>query len=226
MGEIADLRTATAHRAWERRWRQETGRSDWLAVEPDVEAVVPALHLRKVQRVLDLGCGAGRHALYLAAKGFETFALDASPSGLDHLRGSALQQDLAVEAQLGRMTHLPYATGSFGFVLAFNVVYHGDPDVVAQTLSEIRRVLRPGGLLQGTMLSKRNVRYGKGREVAPDTFVVETDDDPEKRHPHFYCCAAELIDLIEGFEVLALSDLVHTTPGSWHWHILAERLDD
>jgi hypothetical protein len=84
------------------------------------------------------------------------------------------------------------------------------------------RVLRPGGLLQITMLSKRNALYGKGAAVAPDTFVADTDDE-EKRHPHYYCDAVGLLGLLDAFEPLYLLDREQTKPGSYHWVVLAER---
>ena len=93
--------------------------------------------------------------------------------------------------------------------------------MVAQAISEIRRVLKPGGLFQGTMLSKRNIHYGKGVEVAPDTFVDESGGT-DKDHPHFYCNAAELVALFEGFELMALSDQAHRHGDHWHWHLTAE----
>ncbi|MEO1155184.1 MAG: class I SAM-dependent methyltransferase, partial [Pseudomonadota bacterium] len=92
--------------------------------------------------------------------------------------------------------------------------------VVRRAIAEIRRVLRPGGLYQGTMLSKRNAKFGVGQEVAPDTFLK--GDANEEPHPHFYCNASELCVLYEGFELLRLEDRLHTKPGSWHWHLLAE----
>ena len=92
------------------------------------------------------------------------------------------------------MTDLLFSKDSFDYLLSLNVIYHGDADVVRQTLSEIRRVLKPDGLYQGTMLSKRNKQYGIGSEIAPDTFVCNGCED-EKEHPHFYCNAAELLDL-------------------------------
>lgn len=72
------------------------------------------------------------------------------------------------------------------------------------------------------MLSKRNARFGAGREGAPDTWVVDGESD--KAHPHFYCDARELLDLHPRFEPLRLSDREHAQPSSWHWHLTAERL--
>jgi tellurite methyltransferase len=43
---------------------------------------------RGARRVLDLGCGVGRHALLLAEHGLEVEALDGSPAGLAVLRGT------------------------------------------------------------------------------------------------------------------------------------------
>jgi len=120
------------------------------------------------------------------------------------------------------MTELPYPDATFDFVLAWNVIYHGDRDVVSRAIAEIRRVLRPGGLYQGTMLSKRDTLFGQGTEVASDTFVL--DDVSDKAHPHFYCNAAELVALFAGFELWSLEDWEHRRPGSYHWHLLAERL--
>ena len=86
-------------------------------------------------------------------------------------------------------------------------------------------MLKPGGLCQGTMPPMRNINYGRGRTVAPDTFVVDTfvrDGAEERGHPHFYCDAATLVALFAGFELLSLKQQLQRKPGSWHWHIIAE----
>ena len=117
---------------------------------------------------------------------------------------------------------LPFATEAFDFALAWNVIYHGDGTIVVQALAELARVLRPGGLLQITMLSKRNALFGKGTEVAADTYIADTDDE-EKRHPHYYCDAAGLVGMLEAFEPLYLVDREQSKAGSYHWVVLAER---
>jgi hypothetical protein len=52
--------------------------------------------------------------------------------------------------------------------------------------------------------------------------VVDGDDD--RGHPHFYCDARTVIDLFAGFDVLRLAQVEQRKPGSWHWHLLAEKM--
>jgi tellurite methyltransferase len=216
--------TATAHQVWQERWASAAGRADWVEPDPDVISVATGLRGQERPVALDLGCGVGRHALYLAAQGFVVSAYDASDRGIDVTRTEAARRGLSIALAVGPMTDLPYATGQFDYVLAWNVIYHGDADVVRQCLAEIRRVLRPGGLYQSTMLSKRHTRYGQGREIAPNTFVIdEGGDNSDKAHPHFYCNAAEIVDLFRGFDLVSLIDREQGGPGTQHWHIVAER---
>ena len=76
------------------------------------------------------------------------------------------------------------------------------------------------GICTGTMLSKRDAQFGRGRPVAPDTFIRGSDP---KAHLHYYCDLAGLAALFAGFELLSLTQEEQRRRGSWHWHILAER---
>ena len=216
---------ASAHRAWDRNWTDPAARGDWLDAAAEVQDIVPLLEDKGVRRVLDLGCGVGRHSLFLAGKGFDVTALDASQSGLDFTRRAAEDAGFDLTCLQAQMTDLPLDDGSFDFVLSWNVIYHGDRAVVMRCLDEIARILRPGGLFQTTMLSKRHRLYRQGREVAADTFVIEDGDDHEKAHPHFYCDARGLIDMIDPvFDVLRLSDgVAGDEPDATHLHLVAER---
>lgn len=212
---------ATAWSAWDARWRTPEGRAPWLEPEPEVLALADELKRRGARRVLDLGCGVGRHAIHLTRQGFEVCALDAASAGLAHVRDWAQREALNVDVSHGEMTDLPYPDARFDAVIAWNVIYHGAPDVIVATVGEIRRVLRPGGLYLGTFLSTRHGRYGQGREVARDTFVI--DDLEERSHPHHYCDAKGVIDFLSGFALWSLTDRPHDGPDTFHWHVLAER---
>lgn len=216
---MAEFGTAIA--AWDKRWATAEGRADWLQPDPDVVNLIPELDARGARTALDLGCGVGRHALFLAEHGLTVEAIDGSPAGLAVLRETAAARGLSLRLRLGTADALPFDDGSFDFVLSWNVIYHGTLGDAGRRLAEIWRVLKPGALYQGTMLPTRNSNYGIGRTIAPGTFVV--DGGEERGHPHSYCDAATLIALFAGFELVSLTQRLQRKPGSWHWHIIAER---
>jgi tellurite methyltransferase len=220
---VHDEPLATAHENWDRRWNSSDERARWEDPEPLVRASVPLLRQRGHSRVLDLGCGVGRHALFFAGEGFRCVGIDGSESALGYARRRAAEAGLSVDYRLGMFYDLPFEAGSFDAVIAWNVVYHGDEAVVEETVGQIRRLLVPGGIYCGTMLSKRNAHYGEGREVRRDTFVVDDDADGDKAHPHFYCDAATVLRLHQGFEVLELRDREQRAAGAYHWEFMLER---
>ena len=215
-------KTDTAHLEWDKQWQVEESRKNWSVPEPFVTGIIPLLHQKEFTKVLDLGCGIGRHALFFAQNRFEVHALDASSHGLDFLKQSALEQGLSVLTNYNEMTTLPYEDGSFEYVLAWNVIYHGNMAVVQRTLSEITRILKPGGIFQATMLSKRNDDILTGIRLSHNTYTVPGKSD--KDHPHFYCNAVEIIQLLPAFELIKLEDVQHQRPGSYHWQLIAEKL--
>jgi 2-polyprenyl-3-methyl-5-hydroxy-6-metoxy-1,4-benzoquinol methylase len=217
---VMDPSPSTAVEAWDARWATDEGRADWLDPHPAVVALLPELKVRGARQALDLGCGVGRHALLLAEHGLAVEAIDGSAAGIDFADRQARKRGLSLSLRQGSADALPFPAHVFDFVLSWNVIYHGTLGDVGRRLAEIWRVLKPGALYQGTMLSTRNSNYGRGRPVAPHTFVDETK---ERAHPHFYCDAAGLIALFAGFELLSLTHQQQREPNSWHWQIVAER---
>ena len=218
------MSTDSAHLYWNEQWALSDGTSKWA--RPEAEVVEYARRLPVGARVLDLGAGIGRHALHFAGRGLDVAALDAAPESLAAIGQHAARAGLSIELVEGRMTDLPFATASFDHVLSWNVIYHGDETVVRRAIAEIHRVLKPGGTFMGTMLSARRVPVERakapGREISRNTWAFDGTGD--KVHPHYFCTARDLMMLFDGFEIWSLVDREHDAPGSWHWHLLAERL--
>lgn len=217
--------TATAHQHWDAVWRTAQGRAAWSEPDRSVVAIAPLLRARGAHRALDLGCGPGRHALYLAAAGFACAGVDASATAIASAAEAARRAGLQVDLHRRAFDALPFEDGTFDYVLAFNAIYHGDEPAAVAALAEVRRVLGRGGLYQSTMLSKRNSQFGRGREIAPNTFV-QPGGGEDKAHPHLYCDAGDLLRLHAGLELLAAEDREHGAPGSHHWHCLFEKRGD
>jgi SAM-dependent methyltransferase len=214
------MKTDTADVHWSHEWANIQEDSKWL--KPEADVIDWAAGFAHGAKVLDLGAGVGRHALWLAAQGHKATALDAAAEGL-----AEIEKQGGVETVLARMDKLPFEDASFDHIVSLNVIYHGDEDILLRTIAEIRRVLKPGGTYLGTMLSKRRLpselaKY-PGREISRNAWVFEAPGT-DKIHPHYFCAASELLALFSGFEVLKLRDQEHEKPGSYHWHIVLERL--
>lgn len=214
------MKTDTADAHWSMEWANIKTGSKWLTPEQDV--IDWATGFAPKARVLDLGAGVGRHALWLAQQGHDVTALDAAPEGLAEIDSKS-----GVQTVHARMHDLPLPDACFDHVVSWNVIYHGDEDILLRTIAEIRRVLKPGGTYIGTMLSKRRLPHEQakypGREISRNAWTFDAPGT-DKIHPHYFCNAAELLALFSGFEVLELRDQEHESPGSWHWHLVLERL--
>ena len=111
----------------------------------------------KGDRVLDMGCGGGRHAFALYRRGADVVALDMDEGELKDVAGmfAAMREagevpdDASARAVRGNAYALPFADDSFDRVIAAEVLEHLPEDTRA--MAELFRVLKPGGLMAVTV---------------------------------------------------------------------------
>ena len=97
--------------------------------------------------VLDLGCGNGRVALALAARGFKVEGLDISPSMIEEARAAAAEAGVDARFRVGDAVKLPEEENALeAVVFACNGIGHLTRDGKVACLVELQRVLRPGGI--------------------------------------------------------------------------------
>lgn len=106
--------------------------------------------------ILDAGCGSCAKSVLLAAKGFRVTAVDYSADALGLAAETVRAQGFADRITLQRedLTGLSFPNGSFQYVVCWGVLMH-IPDL-QRALSELARVVRPGGMLilsEGNMYS-------------------------------------------------------------------------
>jgi ubiquinone/menaquinone biosynthesis C-methylase UbiE len=109
------------------------------------------LGLRPGERVLDLGCGGGRHAFEMYRRGADVVALDQDVDELGKVRdmfaamreAGEVPDGAEADVKEGDALALPFADAEFDRIVAAEVLEHIPDDL--QALSEVARVLRPGG---------------------------------------------------------------------------------
>jgi SAM-dependent methyltransferase len=192
--------------------------------EPFVVRALEPLATGGRTAVLDVGCGAGRHLAWLERSGFAGHGMDSAPHGLAHARARLAREALPLRVALADMHALPFASGRFGAVIAYHVLYHGLREEVGRALDEVARVLRTGGTFVGSLLSTRAWKFGEGDRLEPLTYVQARG--PEAGVPHHYCDEEEARALLAGFDVDRLELDEHTEDDGHrhsHWRFVARR---
>jgi SAM-dependent methyltransferase len=115
------------------------------------------LGLRPGERVLDMGCGAGRHAFEMDRRGADVVAFDQDADELAGVRdlftamkeAGEVPEGAEADTKEGDALALPFADGEFDRVVAAEVLEHIPADI--QAIEELVRVLRPGGTIALTV---------------------------------------------------------------------------
>jgi SAM-dependent methyltransferase len=153
-------------------------------------------------RILDLGCGTGRHLVALAEQGFHMYGFDRSDHGLHLARAwltrKGFQAGLCVQDFLDP---LPCADASFNAILSTQVIHHAVLAKVENAVYEIYRVLKPGGLIFiSTPLYPPNRPDIK--EIEPGTFIPLSGS--ERGLPHHYFTEERARQVFHAFEILKI----------------------
>lgn len=175
--------------------------------------------------ILDVGCGIGRHVTYLGGRGFKMAGMDVSPTGVKTSQEVCAERGITFDGRIADMTALPWADATFDAVLSTSTISHHRRENIFKTITEVRRVLKPGGLFLVDFLHKDTGSYQRVRsqaaageiaEVEPDTFVdqsPEPDADDDAFLPHHYSDESEVRDLLRDFEIVKLwADVPERTP--------------
>ncbi|MCU1687891.1 MAG: methyltransferase [Amycolatopsis sp.] len=120
-----------------------------VGLRPIHQQLITLAGLRDGHRVLDVGCGTG-NLLRSTGKRYpkaELVGLDPDPKALARARRKARRAGVAVRLDRGFAQELPYADGSFDRVFSSLMLHHLDSAAKDELLAEVRRVLRPDGLL-------------------------------------------------------------------------------
>jgi len=152
-------------------------------------------------RVYDVGCGIGRHTVFLASCGYQVYASDISAEARVQTRSWLSKEGLSADLRQGHFLTIDYPDNFFDLVISINTLNHGVKQEVYQIMQKIWAMLKPGGHFEGTLRIKDKDTPFYSRDVQIlDTQTIVMLSGEERGVPHFFAYLEELPRLFQGFE--------------------------
>lgn len=157
-------------------------------------------------RILDVGAGAGRHALALQQRGHEVVALDVSPGAIEVCRDRGVEQVfLGTTEDFAREDPEPFDAV---ILLGHNLALLGSPEASGSFLETLKSLLKPDGLVVGNTLdvyrtddpghlAHHQMNRERGRLPGQLTLRIKFDDVVGDWFDYLFVSPTELTDLVE-----------------------------
>jgi len=154
----------------------------WNSEDPP-EALVELVESGRVKpcKAIDLGCGAGNYAIYLAGRGFEVTGIDNSPTALRIARENATKKGVKgtflVADVLGDLDEVKE---TFDFAYDWELLHHIFPEKRKKYVENVRRILNTGGKYFSVCFSEKDLQFGgsgKYRKTPLGTVLYFSSED-------------------------------------------------
>jgi SAM-dependent methyltransferase len=182
-------------------------------------------------KILDVGAGTGRHAIFLAQHGHIVTATDYSPMAMEIAAKWAAEEKLKIETATSGADSLPFPDNGFAGLLCYGVLCYLTPVSIKKAVDEFHRVLAPGGHALIITRSTGDSRLLLASEKAGHTAVVPDGDDvPWKEEAGMmmsYLSRDDVTSLFASFSRLELERMTFTQGGGKYvnddWLIFATK---
>lgn len=149
----------------------------FLKPQEDMVNIVKLFKKHNVLKILDLGCGTGRHITYLAKKNFDVYGIDIAEEGIEITKKWLKKEGLEANLKVGSIyKRLPYKNSFFDAIISTNTIHHEKIKNIRKAIREIERVLKPKGLIFIT------VRKRKFKKFYPKFTIIEKYEKQKSKY--------------------------------------------
>jgi len=187
--------------------------------------VIPFFKENKVKKVLDLGCGTGRHAEVFSNNDFKVVGIDIAEV-VENISKETLS-DKRIDFFTGDMKNVGFPDNSFDAVFCFQVIHHAKVYEIRKTFNEITRVLEEEGVLfiAFPSLKENEHIFKEGTMIEPNTYVDL--DCLDGMVPHHFFEEKEVLSFFNGRYMIMSIDkadiFVEHENVSWNYYLVSAR---
>lgn len=199
---------------WENLHKQNRFRPKYPA-EIIVQFIFRNFNREKSNKILDLGCGAGRHVYFMASENIDAYGIDISKDGVDYTEKILKNSGLSANVKVASVDDIPYQDNYFDGIISYGVLYYCKMNEIKRSVSEIRRVLKPGGKALLVVRNTKDYRYGNGHEIEKNTFLINEENsnkcafNENGMQMHFFDLD-EIKELFEKFNEVYVDEIIET----------------
>ncbi len=139
----------------------------WTEPDPPKE-LVELIETGKIKpcKALDIGCGEGFYAIYLASKGFDVTGIDISKNAIRLAKENAARQGVKIKFIAMNIIDLNKINDKFDFILEWALLHHIIPKQRQEYIEDIKGVLNKGGEYLSICFNNQNPDFGaKGKNL-------------------------------------------------------------
>lgn len=130
------------------------------------------------KKILDCGAGGNNPPLSLFYSfGYETTGIDLDLNQVEKANTFGRSNNQNINIRLGDMTKLDFSDEFFDFVYSYNSIFHMKKKEIEKAIIEMKRVLKPNGLMFINFLSIDDFRCGEGPHLGENQYE-QMDDEP------------------------------------------------
>jgi SAM-dependent methyltransferase len=185
------------------RWdRQHADCDGAIAVSQFLQEIIDGNHWKIAPgKALDVACGKGRNALFLASRGYHVTAIDISPVGLKQGRKRADENSLDIVWQQADLEHAQFTPAEYDLIVNFNYLQRS-------LIPQIKNALKSGG------------------HVIFETYLIDQREIGHPKNPEYLLSHNELLAYFHDFRILLYREghFVDTVERSFRAGLFAQKL--
>ncbi len=187
-------------------WEKNIG-DEWL--NPSMESYYFANLWKKKnkKRILDLGCGLGRHSMLFYEYGFDVTVCDITPFCINYLKTIQEKRNITFPVIECDMLNMPFKNNSFDCIYAYHVLSHTNLEGFKKLFNKIYDILDKDGEIFFDVLSKKCFLYNGSGYPKIDSNTVLSQAENEMNIPHICFDYDELINILNKFEIVNIKEV-------------------
>ena len=166
-----------------------------------------------MRRLLDAGCGNGRHLVFFAEQGLESYGVDLSQTAIGMAKEWLVRKGLKAHVSVGDIAGLPFEDNYFDVIVSFGVLDHVPFAMAKGMMRELVRVLTDGGYIYLSLRSTDDAEFGRGEAVERNTYVLQKGY--EQGIIQHYFDIAQIDELLTGFSVFDIEEHEQRFPDAY-----------